>query len=229
MRSMAHAIRAADPNPLRPGEADRGRASAVGGLAVVLLGVALAAGPALAQDVIRPTAEIRVLEAEDPLHGRYVREVVPDPTPAEILRVQVALARAGHDPGVRSGVLDAPTRSALRRLQIERGLGICGCVSYETVVALGIRVEVVAPGAHAARGYGSSTPRVVIIELDGPRGVVVKGGGGGVVVGHDPAVGAGGKPRRRGDDGRPRSSVGVREPIPPPPARGTPSRIQPGR
>jgi len=96
-----------------------------------------------AQDAIRPASEIRVVQFLDRRTGRTVRDVVAHPSPAEVLRVQVELGRSGFDPGLRSGVVDEPTRRALRRFQIDQGLTICGCLTYETIVVLGIRSRVV--------------------------------------------------------------------------------------
>lgn len=131
---------------------------------VVLLPLLMAFAPlplprdaAHAQDAIRPASQIRVVQSFDRRTGRTVRDVVANPSPAEVLRVQVELGRSGYDPGLRSGVVDEPTRRALRRFQIARGLTICGCLTYETIVALGIGARVVdddhggvaSSGAHA--------------------------------------------------------------------------------
>jgi peptidoglycan hydrolase-like protein with peptidoglycan-binding domain len=156
--------------------------------------------------------------------------------PAEVLRLQVALARAGFDPGVRSGILDAETETSLRQFQLARGLEACGCPSYETVLALGVPVQVVgsaqirrATGVHTADGGP-----VYVLEGDGfVPGILLHDGfffhhrkhrpfiGSGVVVGGEPALGAG-QVRRT----LPRSSVGVREIVRPAPSRRG-STIQP--
>jgi len=124
---------------------------------------------ARAQDAIRPANQIRVVQALDRRTGRTVRDVVANPSPAEVLRVQVELGRSGYDPGVRSGVVDEPTRRALRRFQIDRGLTICGCLTYETIVSLGIRSRVVghgdgelASGAHASGVHARDRVHVVV-------------------------------------------------------------------
>lgn len=176
--------------------------------------VAMAAhivAPALgsAQDRIEPAGEIRVVEIAERT-GRVSRVIVEDLTPAEILRVQVALSRAGYDPRSRSGVLDESTRRTLTSFQAARGLQICGCVTYETVVALQIAPKVVARVDGGSAGYGST----VIVDRRAPVYVVVPGYGfyhrrlvlgpgvvvghsPSVIVGHEPAVGAGQLQRRR--------------------------------
>ncbi|HUP19022.1 MAG TPA: peptidoglycan-binding protein, partial [Gemmatimonadota bacterium] len=119
------------------------------------LAILLTPGLLPAQDVIGPAWEVRVVERVDAVYG-VIREVVRDPSPAEILRVQIELARHGHDPGVRSGALDRPTRRALAAFQAARGLVICSCLSYETVVVLGIAPVVVAREGDPRRAaYGA--------------------------------------------------------------------------
>lgn len=61
----------------------------------------------------------------------------------EAAAVQRALAAAGHDPGGVDGILGSATRSALSSFQRSRGLGVCGCVDYATIVALGLEPRVV--------------------------------------------------------------------------------------
>lgn len=204
----------------------------------IMITVGLAAGtfvPATrvgAQNRIDPAPTVRVVETVDGFTGQLVRWAVDDPTPAEILRVQVELAAAGFDPGVRSGVIDAPTRQALLDFQTARGLVICGCLSYETILALTIRPEIVAAEDIVRERdvpYGGARRRDVGDRYAGGRDVVVvvpffhlprKHPGRhlpGVVVGHEPAVGAGELARRRSP-----ISVGVREinPAPRPPGGG---------
>lgn len=195
-------------------------------------------GPARAQNRIDPAPTIRVVESA--YAGDVARWVVEDPTPAEVLRVQVELARAGFDPGIRSGVLDGPTRAALSRFQTARGIVICGCLTYDTVVALGIRPQIVAfvqaevepdqvlygyPGYSA--GYSTESQVIVVI----PSGKFFSHRRHhrfpfpGVVVGHEPAVGAGQLDRRP-----PPVSVGVREITPSPNRRpGSGIRMGPQR
>lgn len=135
----------------------------------VPLWMALASLPPLAdaghaQDAIRPADEIRVVQTLDRRTGRTVRDVVAHPSPAEVLRVQVELGRSGYDPGLRSGVIDEPTRRALRRFQIARGFTICGCLTYETILALGIRFRVVDhdDGAHGSGVHARNRVHVVV-------------------------------------------------------------------
>ncbi|MGH7570608.1 MAG: peptidoglycan-binding domain-containing protein [Gemmatimonadota bacterium] len=198
-------------------------------------GLLLVAGPARAQDRIGPASSIRIVELVDGAGTRLERTILEPMLPAEVLRLQVALARVGFDPRVRSGVVDAETETALRQFQLARGLEACGCPSYETVLALGVPVQVVgraemrrASGVRAADG----SP-VYVLERDGfVPGFFLHDGfffhkrkhrpffGSGVVVGGEPALGA-------GQVGRmiPRSSVGVREIVRPAPSRG--GTIQP--
>ena len=110
---------------------------------LALLVLTLLAGPAFAQDRIGPAQAIRVVELVDASGTRLERTVLEPMTPAEVLRLQVALARSGFDPGVRSGVVDAETAAALQQFQLARGLEACGCPSYETILALGVPVDVV--------------------------------------------------------------------------------------
>lgn len=188
-----------------------------------------------AQNRIDPAPAIRVVESA--YAGDVARWVVEDPTPAEVLRVQVELARAGFDPGVRTGVLDGPTRAALSRFQTARGIVICGCLTYDTVVALGIRPQIVAfvqaevepdqvmygdPGYSA--GYSTDSQVIVVIPSGRffPHRRHHHFPFPGVVVGHEPAVGAGQLDLRP-----PPVSVGVRE-ITRPPIRRPGSGIRMG-
>ncbi|MDX1624343.1 MAG: peptidoglycan-binding domain-containing protein [Gemmatimonadota bacterium] len=199
-----------------------------GALAMALAAAALGAAPPLyAQDEIEPAEAIRVVERKSPYTGRVERLTVAELLPAEVLRIQIALAEAGHDPGVRNGVLDAATREALTAFQVEEGLLICGCPTYQTIVAL--RIDPVVVAARPARGERSR--RVLIVgpghhhhghhvhhgHRHGRAGVVV-GGTSGVFVGHAPARGAGelrDHPRSRIRDRRP----SPRGPRPAPPQR----------
>ena len=216
-------------------------------LITLVAGLVSQASLAQAQDRIAPADEVRVVELADNGYGRTERLVVEDLTPAEVLRIQVELKRAGHDPRSRSGQLDEATRRALTSFQSERGLEICGCVTYETIIALGIAPAVVTRVEKARvenrGGWSSSTvfvdngPPIVIfvpshVRRHGHRGFV----GSGVVVGHEPAVGAGELFRRRFPirsdrfdhhrfGGRPDRGRDVR-PLPTSPHPG--SRIQPG-
>lgn len=210
-------------------------------LALACAAILAHASEARGQDAIRPAETIRVVESRG-VSGSVAREVVGDLLPAEVLLVQVALARAGFDPGVRSGVVDGATRSALRSFQARRGLVlICGCVSYETVVALGIRPRVVETTALAEAE--PATDRTVIVDRSASvlffvpahhhhrkrgrcrgAGVVVGVGGcDGVFVGHAPARGAA---QTAPDLARPPRG-GVQRPAVPAP-RGRPGVIRQG-
>ncbi|MFN2383293.1 MAG: peptidoglycan-binding domain-containing protein [Gemmatimonadota bacterium] len=184
------------------------------GVLVLVAGVALGAmaPAATAQDRIEPAATIRVVEVLDPQTGRMAREVIGSLSPAEVLRLQVELAGAGFDPGVRTGALDRATRDALATLQAARGLEICGCPTYETVIALGVLPQVVEasadPSTHAADGrYGRAASQLIYVAY--PVNVYTIGhsatgsfrrsrseAGVGVIVGHQPARGAGALDRR---------------------------------
>ena len=191
---------------------------------LVVLSLLLAA-PTAAQDRILPASSIRVVELVDAAGARLERAILEPMLPAEVLRLQVALAQAGFDPGVRSGAVDAETETALRRFQLARGLETCGCPSYETVLALGLPVELVgraemrrATGVRTADG----TPLYGLESVGFSPGFFFSDGfffhrqkrhrffDGGVVVGGAPVLGAG--PVR---SGIPRSSVGVRETVRP--------------
>lgn len=200
-------------------------------LARAALAGALYAAPAAAQDRIEPAATLRVVETDNPVTGAIARSMAPDPTPAEILRIQVELARAGFDGGSRSGQLDGPTRRALIDFQTVRGLLVCGCFTYETVVALGIRPLVIASSAGAVASPGRVEHGVTIVDGSAIFVVLPHGRfhrrhrsiGPGVVVGHEPVLGTPPRPL-------PRSSVGVRDPRPRPPAPlRSGSQIRPGR
>ena len=156
--------------------------------------VLAAAVPAVgrSQPAIEPSTSIRVIEVVDPWSGVSVREVADDLTPAEIARVQRALAAAGFVTGRATGRLNTDTRLALGRFQASRGLARCECVSYETVIALGIRPLVVAViQGPIQRGYGSD----VVVVLSHRRTVGV-GHGSAIIVGHSPSVFVGHDPAR---------------------------------
>jgi hypothetical protein len=165
-----------------------------------LLALALAPPSLLAQPAIAPASTIRVIEVVDPYSGERERQVAEDLTPAEISRLQHALAAAGFDPGRATGQWNATTRLELGRFQASRGLLQCECITYETLVALRIHPEVVASiRAPLDGGYGSRT--VVLVPAHGRHffghgtGVIV-GHGPSVIVGHQPARGAGELGRR---------------------------------
>lgn len=209
--------------------------------AAVILTLTLLASPAAAQDQIGPAQAIRVVELVDASGARLERTVLEPMTPAEVLRLQVALGRSGFDPGVRSGIVDAETATALRQFQLARGLEACGCPSYETILALGVPVDVVGR-AEIRRAAGVRTaagdPVYVVDSGFLPAGFLPgfffhddfrkrrhhhhPFVGSGVVVGGEPALGAGQLQR-----GIPRSSVGVREIQPPPRSRSRGATLQP--
>jgi peptidoglycan hydrolase-like protein with peptidoglycan-binding domain len=175
------------------------------------------------QPAVAPSTTVRVIEIFDPYTGQHAREIAQDLTPSEISRIQRALASAGFDPGRATGALNGTTLVALDRFQSSRGLVRCGCVSYETILALGIRPTVVATiRAPLTRGYGS---QVLVLAPHGRRRIgvghrpaVIVGHSPSVFVGHDPARGAGELGRRpHFPDRRPH----VRDPRPPRPRPGS--------
>ena len=207
----------------------------------IALALTLLASLALAQDRIGPAQAIRVVELVDVSGTRLERTVLEPMTPAEVLRLQVALGRAGFDPGVRSGIVDAETATALQQFQLARGLEACGCPSYETILALGVRVDVVGRAEiRRAAGVRTAAGDPVYIVDSGFLGAGFLPGfffhddffgkrshrhrpfGGGVIVGGEPALGAGQVQR-----GIPRSSVAVREIQPPPRSRSRGATLQP--
>jgi hypothetical protein len=100
---------------------------------------------------------IRVVETVDPVSGARYRQTVYDLTKKEIQAVQRALRQSGYLGVGWTGRLDPGTVRALGELQEDRGLYPCDCVSYETIVALGLKPDVeittVAVGAAGARAY----------------------------------------------------------------------------
>ena len=105
------------------------------------------------------SGDIRVVETVDPVSGARYRQAVYDLTKKEIKAVQRALREDGYLGVGWTGQLDHGTVKALNELQVERGLYQCGCVSYETVVALGLKPDVqvttVAVGGTNAAAYGT--------------------------------------------------------------------------
>ncbi len=106
--------------------------------------------------------EVRVIETIDPVSGARYRQALYDLTRKEIKTVQRALRESGYLGVGWTGKLDHGTVRALNELQEERGLYQCGCVSYETIVALGLKPDVqattVAVGATSGSAYGSRDP-----------------------------------------------------------------------
>ncbi len=105
---------------------------------------------------------VRVVETVDPVSGARYRQAVYDLTKKEIKAVQRALREDGYLGVGWTGQLDQGTVKALNELQEERGLYQCGCVSYETIVALNlkpdVRVTTVAVGATSGSAYGTDDP-----------------------------------------------------------------------
>ena len=122
------------------------RARALKCMSLIAAAVVMLAWPAAPADgqVVRRagSAGVRVIEIYDPSTGDRVRRVAEDLTPSEISAVQRALAGQGYRVSVASGKLNPETRGALGEFQADRGLVICGCVSYETVIALGLKPRV---------------------------------------------------------------------------------------
>ncbi len=194
------------------------------GFSVALLSLAVPA-PAPAQDTIEPASSVRVVEARNRVSGQVVRQVVENLEPAEVLRVQVELGRAGFDPRFRNGVVNTSMRRALRRFQVARGLRICSCVSYETVIALGIRPQLLLGGDSAVvLGHRRDDGFVVVVPGHRRHHSVKHRHFSGVVVGHEPVLGAG-----QVAEIFPRSSVAQREQRTAPIGSRTPSRIRPAR
>jgi len=110
---------------------------------------------AVAQDAVR------VVEAVSEVTGNRQRYVVRELDEGEIRAVQAALRSEGYIGIGWTGRLDDGTVDGLIRFQLERGLVECGCISYETIVALGLRPEVVAsfPADPAGAGTGEYTSR----------------------------------------------------------------------
>lgn len=123
-------------------------------LLLTLAGAAVPADSAPAQDAVR------VVEAVSEASGDRQRYVIRDLDESEIKAVQAALRGEGYIGIGWTGQLDDGTVEGLSRFQHERGLVECGCISYETIVALGLRPQVVAtvsadPARAAGDGYAS--------------------------------------------------------------------------
>ena len=106
--------------------------------------------------------DVRVVEIVDPVSGQRYRQAVYDLTKREIKAVQRALRQASYLGVGWTGRLDHGTIRALNELQEDRGLYQCGCVSYETVIALGLKPDVqvttVAVGGSSGSFYGAEDP-----------------------------------------------------------------------
>jgi peptidoglycan hydrolase-like protein with peptidoglycan-binding domain len=116
----------------------KGRAAWVG----VCVGATLAlSAPRL--NAQEPLVGIRMIATYNPASDARTFEVLEPLSGSEILALQAALARVGGDPGPLDGRLGPGTLGALERFQRERGLRVCGCVTYETIIALALRPLVV--------------------------------------------------------------------------------------
>ncbi len=118
---------------------------------MVLVGC-LCAAACLVPPGIRAQDAVRVVETVTEGTGDRRRYVVRDLDEDEIKAVQRALRDQGYVGIGWSGRLDDGTRDGLRRFQERRGLVACACVSYETIVALGLLPEVVATVAAPVGG-----------------------------------------------------------------------------
>ncbi len=139
---------------------------------VALLVAAVLPAPVGAQKAVR------VVEAVSETTGDRQRYVVRDLDESEIRGVQAALRDQGYIGIGWTGRLDDGTVEGLRRLQRERGLVECGCISYETIVALGLRPEVVAtvsvdPAPAAAGGYVSGYGSSISSGIYYPVGIPI--------------------------------------------------------
>jgi hypothetical protein len=173
-------------------------------------------GASAAQPAAAPATSVRVIELIDPWTGERVRSVTEDLTAGEISRVQRALASAGFDPGRATGRMNATTALALGRFQSSRGLLRCDCVSYETVLALGIRPVVVA-SITTPLGQGRHGSGVLVFAPTWRPGF---GHRAGVIVGHSPSVFVGHAPARGAGESK-------RHAVPDPRAPERPSRPRP--
>jgi len=121
---------------------------------------------------------VRVVEAVSGATGDRQRYVVRDLDEVEIKAVQAALREQGYVGIGWTGRLDDGTVEGLWRLQRERGLVECGCISYETIVALGLRPDVVAtfpadPAPATAGGYVSGYGSSVSSGIYYPVGIPI--------------------------------------------------------
>ncbi len=129
---------------------------------------ALLVCPGRSEAQVAPEGVIRVLETVQPASGRRSLHVMEGLSPAEIRAVQEALRAVGFAAAWREGHLDPFTRGALQRFQTQRGLAVCACVSLETLIELGLGVQVAetvvleepteAPPAPAVREEAESSP-----------------------------------------------------------------------
>lgn len=111
-------------------------------LACVLASFCVLAPEPVRAQISAAEGEIRVIETVNPTTGARYRQAVYDLTKSEIKTVQRALREAGYLGVGWTGQLDHGTVKALGEFQEDRGLHRCDCVSYETIVALGLKPEV---------------------------------------------------------------------------------------
>ncbi len=76
---------------------------------------------------------------------------------AEVRQIQIALVRAGFDPGQADGVFGPKTRQAILQLQRAKGLDVDGVVGPKTLGALGLGSDPVAVRAMGATVNASSS------------------------------------------------------------------------
>jgi hypothetical protein len=127
-------------------------------VAVLAVATAAARPATVGAQTAERDATIRVVEVRSRSGESVGRQVVLDLRHREIRALQTALRGAGYLGVGWTGRLDGGTMDVLLRFQEDRGLVPCGCVSYETIVALGLRPEVVAtiptPAAFPSDGSG---------------------------------------------------------------------------
>lgn len=102
---------------------------------------------------------VRVMAFVPKPGARPEHRVVEPLRASEVRAVQSALAATGYDPGALDGLMGPATRGALRAFQGSTGGEVCGCIDYETIVALGLRPLVI----QTVIGEETDEPRVEII------------------------------------------------------------------
>lgn len=138
------------------------------------------AGPSFPFEPAMASAQqpVRVVEAVNASTGDRQRYVVRDLEEGEIRAVQAALRSEGYIGIGWTGRLDDGTVAGLTRFQRERGLVDCGCVSYETIVALGLRPAVIATvtadgGAPGTSGDGTAAGASISSGVLYPVGIPI--------------------------------------------------------
>jgi peptidoglycan hydrolase-like protein with peptidoglycan-binding domain len=191
--------------------------------ATLLLAGLLASLPGRAGALGAQQGAVPVAQQYDPVRGGYERVVV-EPLPSAAMRaVQLALAHAGERGLPLTGVVDRPTRDALRDFQSTNGLRITGRPDYETVLALGVPVRR-ATRAEVARAIEEAARRPHDIVVIGPSDTLAPSARG---LGVPPA---GAAPSAPGAGARPVPEPGVAptpepgvEPVPAPGVQGLPA------